>query len=78
MPGNCHFQYAYIIIFILAAPRALHGYDKAEHFGTMPARAFWDDARLGLFRRSPPGLFGTMPARAYGTMPAREFWDDAR
>ena len=38
----------------------------------MPARAFldgtrqglWDDARQGILRRHPPGPFGTKPARA--------------
>ena len=53
------------IIVMIAAPRALHGDDKAEHFGTMPARAFWDDARQGILGRCPPGHFGMMPAWAF-------------
>ena len=40
------------------------------HFGTLPARAFWDDTRQGILGRCPPGHIGTMPAKA--------FWDDSR
>merc|ERR1711905_18250 len=77
------------LCYIIAAPRALHGYDKAEH---LSARAFWDNARQGILERCPPGPSGTMPARAFwnarqgilgrhppdpfGTMPARAFWDN--